>query len=52
MGLEPSRIGDFRLNDAIGSGSTARVFDATHIATGRQVALKILEAGARSSAEL
>ena len=36
----------------IGSGSTAQVFDATHIASGGQVAIKILEAGARSSAEL
>ena len=52
MGMGPSRIGDFRLNDAIGEGSTARVFDATHIATGQKVALKILEAGARSSSEL
>ncbi len=52
MGLEPSRLSDYRLNDAIGSGATAQVFDATHTATGQQVAIKILEAGARSSDEL
>src|SRR5262245_53260593 len=52
MGLEPSRLSDFRLNQPIGAGSTAQVFDALHLATGRQVAIKILEQGASGSAEL
>jgi serine/threonine-protein kinase len=52
MALEPSRLSDFRLNRAIGSGSTAQVFDAVHLSTGRHVAIKMLEQEAGASAEL
>jgi len=52
MALEPARIQDFQVNQSIGAGSTAKVFDAVHLATGRQVALKTLEQEAEQSAEL
>ena len=52
MALEPARLQDFQVNQSIGAGSTAKVFDAVHLATGRQVALKTLEQEAEASAEL
>jgi eukaryotic-like serine/threonine-protein kinase len=52
MGLEPSRLSDFKLNRPIGAGSTAQVFDALHLGSGRHVAIKILEQEASGSAEL
>src|SRR5262245_47789613 len=52
MGLEPSRLGDFRLNRPIGAGSTAQVYEAVHLVSGRQVAIKMLEQEAGGSAEL
>jgi serine/threonine protein kinase len=52
MALEPARLQDFQVNQSIGAGSTAKVFDAVHLATGRQVALKTLEQEAEQSAEL
>ncbi len=50
MALEPSRIGDYRIGGPIGSGATAQVFEAIHVPTGRQVALKQLDG--RTDAEL
>jgi hypothetical protein len=50
MALEPARLQDFKVNQSIGAGSTAKVFDAVHLATGRQVALKTLEQEAEQSA--
>jgi serine/threonine-protein kinase len=47
--LEPSRLADFRLAGALGQGATAKVFEAVHIATGRPVAIKMLEPSARGS---
>lgn len=47
--LEPVRIQDFRMVGSIGVGSTARVFDAVHIATGRTVAVKMLEPSANGT---
>ncbi len=52
MALEPARLQDFQVNQSIGAGSTAKVFDAVHLATGKQVALKTLEQEAEQSAEL
>ncbi len=52
MALEPARRQDFQVNQSIGAGSTAMVFDAVHLATGKQVALKMLEQEAEQSAEL
>ncbi len=49
VSLEPSRLADFRLAGALGAGATAKVFDAVHIATGRPVAIKMLEPSARGS---
>jgi serine/threonine-protein kinase len=52
MALAPSRLAEFKLGKPLGSGSTAKVFEAVHIASGSPVAIKLLEAGAQSSAEL
>jgi serine/threonine-protein kinase len=43
MALEPAKLSDFAIAGALGSGSTARVYDAIHTATGRGVAIKTLE---------
>lgn len=43
MSLEPAKIADFRIAGAIGSGTTAKVYEAVHHATGRPVAIKVLE---------
>ncbi len=46
MALEPAKLSDFRLAGALGSGATAKVYAATHVATGRPVAIKVMaEAG-------
>ena len=42
MALLPSKLSDFRILAALGSGATARVFDAVHLATNRPVAIKML----------
>jgi serine/threonine-protein kinase len=52
VALEPSRITDFRIAGALGVGSTARVFEAIHLATGREVAIKMLEPGSQAGSEL
>jgi len=41
--LEPAKLADFRLAGALGAGTTAKVYEATHLATGRPVAIKMLE---------
>jgi serine/threonine protein kinase len=43
MALEPAKLSDFKLAGALGSGATARVYEATQIATGRPVAIKMME---------
>ncbi len=43
MALQPSKLGDFRILAPLGSGATARVFDAVHIASNREVAIKMLD---------
>jgi hypothetical protein len=44
MALEPARLTDFRLLGPLGSGATARVYDAIHIASQTPVAIKVLSA--------
>lgn len=41
--LQPAKLTDFKMAGALGSGTTAKVYDAVHITTGRNVAIKILE---------
>ncbi len=41
--LQPAKLADFKLAGALGSGTTAKVYEAVHISTGRSVAIKILE---------
>lgn len=43
MALEPAKLSDFKVAGALGSGTTARVYEAVHTATGRHVAIKMLE---------
>lgn len=43
MALQPSKLSDFRIVAALGSGATARVFEAIHLASGREVAIKMLD---------
>jgi len=43
MALEPAKLSDFQMAGSLGQGATARVYDATHIATGRAVAIKVME---------
>jgi serine/threonine protein kinase len=43
MALEPAKLADFQLAGALGAGTTAKVYEAVHIATGRPVAIKVLE---------
>jgi serine/threonine protein kinase len=41
--LQPAKLTDFKMAGALGSGATAKVYEAVHIASGRAVAIKILE---------
>jgi serine/threonine protein kinase len=41
--LQPAKLADFKLAGALGAGTTAKVYEAVHIATGRAVAIKVLE---------
>jgi len=41
--LQPAKLADFKLAGALGSGTTAKVYEAVHTTTGRSVAIKILE---------
>jgi serine/threonine protein kinase len=43
MALEPAKLADFQIAGALGAGTTAKVYEAVHTATGRQVAIKMLE---------
>ncbi len=43
MALEPAKLSDFTVAGALGSGTTARVYEAVHKASGRPVAIKVLE---------
>jgi len=43
MALEPAKLADFKLAGALGSGTTSKVYEAVHIASGRPVAIKMLE---------
>lgn len=43
MALEPAKLSDFRVAGALGAGTTARVYEAVHVPTGRPVAIKMLE---------
>jgi serine/threonine protein kinase len=43
MALEPAKLSDFHVAGALGTGTTARVYEAVHLATGRPVAIKTLE---------
>ena len=52
MPLAPTRLDDYELAGPLGSGATARVFAARHVETGREVAIKVLDASARGSHEL
>ncbi len=41
--LQPAKLTDFKMAGALGSGATAKVYEAVHIATGQGVAIKMLE---------
>lgn len=41
--LQPVKLADFQLAGALGSGTTAKVYEAVDTRTGRSVAIKILE---------
>ena len=41
--LQPAKLTDYKMAGALGSGATAKVYEAVHIATGSTVAIKILE---------
>ncbi|AKU96946.1 serine/threonine protein kinase [Labilithrix luteola] len=43
MALERAKLSDFKIAGALGSGTTSRVYEGVHVATGRQVAIKMLE---------
>lgn len=43
MALEPAKLSDFKLAGSLGSGATARVYEATQTATGKPVAIKMME---------
>ncbi len=42
MALEPAKLADFQLQGALGSGATANVYEAIHVATGQPVAIKLM----------
>jgi len=41
--LEPAKLADFQIASALGAGTTAKVYRAVHLPTGRQVAIKMIE---------
>lgn len=49
MALEPAKLSDFTIAGALGSGTTARVYEAVHTATGRPVAIKMMEQSSSTS---
>jgi serine/threonine-protein kinase len=52
MPLETANLDDYELVGPLGSGATAKVFEAREASTGRPVAIKMLDASARGSREL
>ena len=50
--LDPVPLDDYEIRDPVGSGASARVFDALHKRTGRSVAIKLLDSASRGSREL
>jgi serine/threonine-protein kinase len=50
--LDPVSLDDYEIREPLGSGASARVFDAVHKATGRPVAVKLLDSASRGSREL
>jgi serine/threonine-protein kinase len=50
--LDPVPLDDYEIREPLGSGASARVFDAIHKRTGRPVAIKLLDSAARGSHEL
>jgi serine/threonine-protein kinase len=52
VALEPLSLSDFELGGPLGTGATSKVFAATHRATGRGFAVKMLEPSHRNSAEM
>jgi eukaryotic-like serine/threonine-protein kinase len=52
MALEPAKLSDFTLASTLGSGTTAKVYDAIHIATGRPVAIKVIDQPGPSGSEI
>lgn len=49
MALEPAKLSDFALAGTLGSGATAKVLEGVHVATGRPVAIKVMDQGASGS---
>jgi serine/threonine-protein kinase len=45
MALEPAKLSDFVVAGSLGSGSTAKVYEAVHRASGRAVAIKVMDLG-------
>jgi serine/threonine-protein kinase len=50
--LDPVPLEDYEIREPLGSGASARVFEARHKRTGRSVAIKLLDPAARGSREL
>jgi eukaryotic-like serine/threonine-protein kinase len=49
MALEPAKLSDFALAGALGTGTTAKVYDAVHRGTGRPVAIKVMDQSSSGS---
>ena len=52
MPMQPARLDEYELAGSLGSGATSKVMEGTHLATGRSVAIKMLDASARGQHEL
>ena len=50
--LDPVPLDEYDIREPLGSGASARVFDAVHKQTGRSVAIKLLDSASRGSREL
>ncbi len=48
MALEPAKLSDFTMAGTLGTGTTAKVVDAVHTASGRPVAIKVMEGSSGS----
>jgi serine/threonine protein kinase len=49
MALEPAKLTDFKLAGALGTGTTAKVYEAVHLSSNRPVAIKMMEQASSSS---